>query len=103
MSEYTSEQTQKLMTDLRLVVADAEQLLAATAGQAGEGVSELRSKVQASLAQAKARVSHLQEVGLERAKAAGKATDAYVHDNPWRSIGIAAGIGVLVGVLIGRR
>lgn len=103
MSEYTSEQTQKLMADLKLVVADAEKLLEVTAGQAGEGVTELRSRVQATLAQARARLLQVQETAVERAKVAGKATDAYVHENPWRSIGIAAGLGVLVGVLIGRR
>ncbi|MEX8520174.1 MAG: YqjD family protein [Leptothrix sp. (in: b-proteobacteria)] len=103
MSEYTAAQTQKLMADLRLVVVDAEKLLDATAEQAGEGAAELRSRVRASLAQAKAGLSHLQDAAVERAKAAGQATDVYVHENPWKSIGVAAGIGLLVGVLIGRR
>ena len=46
---------------------------------------------------------HLQETALARAKAAGHVADEYVHDNPWRAIGAAAGIGLLVGLLIGRR
>lgn len=103
MSEYTAAHTQKLMADLRMVVADAEKLLEVTASQAGEGAAELRGKVQANLERAKASLVHLQDVAVERAKAAGQATDAYVHENPWRSIGVAAGIGLVVGVLIGRR
>lgn len=103
MSEYTAEQTEKLMADLRLLVSDAEKLLDATAGQAGEGTADVRSRIQATLAQARSSLGQLQESAMARAKAAGKATDAYVHDNPWKSIGVAAGVGLLVGVLIGRR
>lgn len=103
MNELTATQTDKLMADLRLVVADAEELLRTTAGQAGEGAAELRDKVSATLARARASLADAQESALARARAAGRAADDYVHDNPWRSIGIAAGFGLLVGLLIGRR
>jgi ElaB/YqjD/DUF883 family membrane-anchored ribosome-binding protein len=103
MNEMTSAQKDKLMADLKLVVADAEELLRVTAGAAGEGAAEMRGRVTASLAQAKASLAHAQEVALEKAKAAGRATDEYVHDNPWKSIGVAAGAGLLIGLLIGRR
>ncbi|MBK6862872.1 MAG: DUF883 domain-containing protein [Ideonella sp.] len=103
MSELTAAQTDKLLADLRLVVADAEELLHTTAGQAGEGVAELRAKVQASLASARDGLAQAQEAALAKARAAGRAADDYVHENPWRSIGIAAGFGLVVGLLIGRR
>ncbi len=103
MNDLTTAQTDKLMADLRLVVADAEELLRTTAGQAGEGAAELRAKVQASLARARDSLVQAQDAAITRAKAAGRAADDYVHDNPWRSIGIAAGFGLLVGLLIGRR
>ena len=103
MSNLTAAQTDKLLADLRLVVADAEELLRTTAGQAGEGAAELRAKVQASLASAREGLAQAQEAALERARAAGRAADDYVHENPWRSIGIAAGFGLVVGLLIGRR
>jgi ElaB/YqjD/DUF883 family membrane-anchored ribosome-binding protein len=103
MNDLTTAQTDKLMADLRLVVADAEELLRTTAGQAGEGAAELRNKVQASLARARDGLAEAQEAAITKAKAAGRAADDYVHDNPWRSIGIAAGFGLLVGLLIGRR
>jgi ElaB/YqjD/DUF883 family membrane-anchored ribosome-binding protein len=103
MNDLTTAQTDKLMADLRLVVADAEELLRTTAGQAGEGAAELRAKVQASLARARDSLLQAQDAAISKAKAAGRAADDYVHENPWRSIGIAAGFGLLVGLLIGRR
>lgn len=103
MSDLTAAQKDKLMADLKLVLADAEALLAATAGDAGEGVAELRGRVQATLLRAKTGLLEAQELVVERAKAAAKATDGYVHENPWKSVGIAAGVGLLLGMLIGRR
>lgn len=103
MTEITTAQKDKLMSDLRLVIADAEELLRMTADQAGEGVADLRSRVQARMNQAKADLLHLQEAAIAKAKAAGHATDEFVHENPWKSIGIAAGVGLLLGLLVSRR
>ncbi|MCK9283174.1 MAG: DUF883 family protein [Rhodocyclaceae bacterium] len=94
---------EKLVADFKVVVADAEELLKATAGQAGDKVAELRSKAQANLAVAKASLADAQAAVVEKAKVAGRAADEYVHDNPWRSVGIAAGVGLVIGLLIGRR
>jgi ElaB/YqjD/DUF883 family membrane-anchored ribosome-binding protein len=103
MSDLTAAQKDKLMADLKLVLADAEALLAATAGEAGEGVAELRGRVQATLSQAKSGLIDAQAAVVERAKAAAKATDGYVHESPWKAVGIAAGVGLLLGIVIGRR
>ena len=103
MYDVTSAQTDKLMADLRLVVADAEELLRTTAGQAGEGAAELRDRVRASLARAREGLADVQETAFAKAREAGRAADDYVHDNPWRAIGIAAGFGLVIGLLIGRR
>ena len=103
MSDTTQAQKERLMHDLQMVVSEAEALLRATAGDAGEGVAEMRAKMQTKLNQAKASLLHAQDVVVERAKAAGHAADDYVHDKPWRAIAAAAGVGVIVGLLIGRR
>src|SRR5450756_545837 len=103
MTQLTAVNKDKLMSDLRVVVADAEELLRMTADQAGEGAAELRNRVQARLNQAKVDLVHLQEAAVVRAKEAGHAADEFVHDHPWKSIGIAAGIGLVVGLLISRR
>ncbi len=103
MTELTAVNKDKLMSDLRVVISDAEELLRMTADQAGEGAADIRSRVQARLNQAKADLVHLQEAAVARVKAAGHATDEFVHDNPWKAIGIAGGIGLVIGLLIGRR
>lgn len=93
---------EKLMQDLQLVVSDAEELLRATAGQAGEKVSAARERIQDSLTSAKARLAVAEEAMMEKTREAARATDEYVHDNPWRAVGIAAGVGLVVGMLISR-
>jgi ElaB/YqjD/DUF883 family membrane-anchored ribosome-binding protein len=93
---------EKLMQDLQLVVADAEELLRATADQAGEKVNAARERIQDSLVAAKARMAVTQEAMLEKTRQAARATDDYVHENPWRAVGIAAGVGLVVGMLISR-
>ncbi|MCX8086063.1 MAG: DUF883 family protein [Rhodocyclaceae bacterium] len=100
MSEASKD---KLIADFKLVVADAEELLRATASEASGKASELRAKIEARLADAKARLAEAEAALVDRAKQVGRAADDYVHDNPWRSVGIAAGLGFIVGLLIGRR
>ena len=103
MDEQTLSPRDKLMADLRLVIEDAEELLKLTAGQAGDKVAEMRARIEARLHRAKSELAHLQTLAVEQARHAAKATDEFVHDRPWTSVGIAAGVGVLVGMLIARR
>ena len=93
---------EKLMQDLRVVVADAEELLRATAGQAGEKVSAARERIQENLAVAKERLVAAEEIVVAKTKQAARATDEYVHENPWKAVGIGAGVGLIVGMLISR-
>lgn len=103
MNDTTQLNKDKLVTDFKAVVADAEELLRLTASQAGDRVVELRGRLQDHLASAKDRLADAQAAAVERTRAVARATDDYVHDNPWRAIGFAAGIGFVVGLLIGRR
>lgn len=103
MSEALQLSKEKLMNDLHQGIADAEEMLKLTAAQTGESAVQLRERVRERMNKAKAELVHLQQVTIEKAKAAGHATDVYVHENPWKSIGIAAGLGLVVGLLISRR
>ncbi len=94
---------QKLIDDFKVLVADAEALLKATAGQSGEALAAMRAKVGESLTVAKAKMIEAEEALIVKTKAAASATDEYVHQNPWKAVGVAAGVGLLVGLLIGRR
>lgn len=93
---------EKLIQDFRLVVADTEELLRATAGLAGEKVSSVRGRIQENLEMAKERLSAAEETVVVKAKQAVKVTDEYVHENPWTAVGVGAGVGLLVGMLISR-
>ena len=92
-----------LINDFKVVITDAEALLKATVNTGGEKVAEIRAKAEESLGIAKARMADAQAAVLARTKETAKAADAYVHENPWRSVGLAASIGVVIGLLIGRR
>lgn len=94
---------EKLMADLRLVVSDAEELLRATANQAGEGAAAVRARLQDNLQTVKESLVDAETAVLERTRQAAKVADQYVHENPWQAIGIAAGVGALVGMLVARR
>ena len=94
---------EKLAADLKVVVADAEELLRATASQAGEKVGVARERIQASLASARVKLADTERAVLDKTKIAAKATDEYVHENPWQAVGVAAVVGFLLGALITRR
>jgi ElaB/YqjD/DUF883 family membrane-anchored ribosome-binding protein len=100
IDEVTKEQ---LIADFKAVVADAEALLRATANQGGEELAAVRAKAEESLRIVKARIADEQVALIVKTKEAAKATDAYVHENPWKAVGVAAGIGLLIGLLSGRR
>lgn len=94
---------EQLIADFNEVVADAEALLKATANQGDEKLAMIRAKAEESLRVMKARMAEAQATMLAKTRAAAKATDNYVHENPWRAIGIAAGVGLVIGLLIPRR
>lgn len=103
MSSEAIDSKDKLVQDFRAVVADAEELLKATASQAGEKVAVARERIQDSLHNAKVKLAEAEDVIVQRSKQAARATDDYVHENPWQAVGIAAGFGLVIGLLIGRR
>jgi ElaB/YqjD/DUF883 family membrane-anchored ribosome-binding protein len=103
MPEFTDVSKDKLVADMKVVIADAEELLKATASAAGDRVSAARTRMEDSLRTARIKLAEAQEVVVDKAKAAARATDDYVHANPWRSVGIAAGAGLVIGMLISRR
>jgi len=94
---------EKLMADFRVVIADAEELLRATAQDASEKAVAARARIEANLRDAKAKLADLEVAIKDRARQAADVTDQYVHDNPWKAVGIAGGVGLLIGMLIGRR
>jgi ElaB/YqjD/DUF883 family membrane-anchored ribosome-binding protein len=95
--------TDKLMEDLHAVVRDTENLLKATAGDASERAAKARAHAEESLHRARVRMQEMEQHVAARAREAAQKTNEYVHENPWPSMGVAAGIGFVIGLLIGRR
>ncbi len=93
----------KFAEELRMVVKEAEALLHASASQTGEGADAARARIQQSLHAIKERLVEAEESVVANTKHAAKVTDQYVHDNPWKAIGISACVGAIIGMLIARR
>jgi ElaB/YqjD/DUF883 family membrane-anchored ribosome-binding protein len=90
----------KLVDDLKNLVADAEGLLKATASQAGEKVAEARQKIEQSLIEGKKALADAEKTLRQKSKECAELADDYVRDNPWSAVGIAAGVGLVLGLLI---
>ena len=103
VTDFPSNSKEKLVSDMKVVVSDAEEILRATTGVAGDKIGELRERIAERLRDAKVRIADAEDMLVDRTKAAARATDDYVNDNPWRAGGIAAGVGLLLGIIIGRR
>ena len=76
--------TEQLLAQLRAVAQEAEELLQATADQTGERVEELRERAKDALE-------------------AARGIDEHVRKNPWAAVAIAAGVGLVIGLLLSRK
>jgi len=103
MTTETHNARDRLIDDFKTVVHDAEELLKATSSQAGDKINAVRSRTEESLKKARHGLGELEQNLVDRTKAAAKATDKLIHDNPWQSVGVATAVGVMLGMLISRR
>ncbi len=94
-----NKQTQAISNDMGQLADDARALMAATADVAGEKVSEARKRLAAALERGKEIYGQVREKAVEGAKAADEA----VHEHPYQAIGIAFGVGAILGYLVSRR
>jgi ElaB/YqjD/DUF883 family membrane-anchored ribosome-binding protein len=94
---------ERVLQDFKTLARDSEALLKATAGDLSDKAREARARLGGALERAKATCAELQEQTIASAKAAAKRADAVIRDHPYESVGIAFGIGLLVGVLITRK
>ena len=93
----------KIVDDLKSLISDAEELLKLTADQQGGKLDDLRARINGRVAVAKDRLADAEAAIVDSGKKAVRATDDYVHENPWQSVGIAAGVAFLLGLLVSRR
>jgi ElaB/YqjD/DUF883 family membrane-anchored ribosome-binding protein len=91
--------TDRLVSDLKTVTKDAEELLKTVSGEQGNGSHEMRMRLSSAIESAKATYRRMEE----KAVAGAKATDKVIREHPYESLGIAFGLGLLVGVLVTRK
>ena len=93
----------KLVRDLRTVVGDAEDLLEATAHQTGERIEKVRARATESLQSARQRLTEAGKAATAQARDAAREVNHQVHEHPWIAVGVAAGVGLLFWILLGRK
>ena len=103
MATDTDVAKERLIKDFKAVIHDAEELLKATADQTGDKIDKVRARARENINNARHKLDELEDDVAQRARAAYKATDQLVHDNPWQTAAVAAGVGLLLGLLLGRR
>jgi ElaB/YqjD/DUF883 family membrane-anchored ribosome-binding protein len=94
---------ERLMADVNTVLVDAEELLKQAAQASGEQAADLRRRAQSAITNAKHRLIEAEHKVVDQAKVAARATDSWVHEHPWTAVGIAAGAGLLIGLVLNRR
>ncbi|WP_434655278.1 DUF883 family protein [Chromobacterium violaceum] len=99
----SAKEKEQLLDDVRQVLNSTEELINSTVDDGSQHAKELRKRLADKLGTAKAKLRDAEVAVVGKSKEAAKATDQYVHDNPWKSIGIAAGVGFLLGMLVSRR
>ncbi|MBQ5948374.1 DUF883 domain-containing protein [Massilia sp. ST3] len=94
--------TYATQSDMKALVRDAQSMLSAAANLTGEKADELRHRGMEMLDRALGKASYVQDQALERSKELAHTADVYVKDNPWRTMAVAAGVGILLGVLLSK-
>jgi ElaB/YqjD/DUF883 family membrane-anchored ribosome-binding protein len=107
MNQIPTDTKEKLFHEFNTVVAETEQLIKTAAGAGSEKAGEIRASVEQEFSAAAERLARIRDDAIASCSAAAKTTDAYVQENPWRSVGIVAtlsvAVGLIAGLLISRR
>jgi ElaB/YqjD/DUF883 family membrane-anchored ribosome-binding protein len=99
--QSSGEARERVVNDMRLLISDTEDLLRAVGADSKEKVAALRPRVEAAISQARTQLAEMERAVEERARHAAHQADAYVHENPWRTAGVAAGLGAALGAIMG--
>ena len=101
--EASASSADQLIGEFKSLMADAEALIQATEDHPSETISTIRHKALETISGAKESLSNLEGTLTEKAKVVAEGADDFVHRNPWEAVGVAAGLGLLIGLLIRRR
>ncbi|BDW12288.1 membrane protein [Polynucleobacter sp. SHI8] len=92
-----------MICEFKALISDAEDLIQATEGHLDGALGAIRSKALETLAEVKEKVADYEGILTDKAKAVAEGADNFVHRNPWEAVGVAAGLGLLIGIFMRRR
>lgn len=97
------DQKEQLVKDLRAVMVDAQQLIESGVDSCNQQASEARQRLQSALDEVRHQLGEVQPIARRTIERVQTVSDNYVHEHPWKAIGVAAGVGMMFGLLVGRR
>lgn len=84
-------------------LADVEDLIASSASLTGEELARAKARLNERIAAARESAEAIGEKVTDRVRSTAKSTDSYVHEHPWQAAGVAAALGLLLGLALSRR
>ena len=102
ISKASTAGTDQLIGEFKALMHDAEALIHGTEGHLDGALGTIRSKAAETLADLKEKIEDYEDVITDKAKAVAQDADNFVHRNPWEAVGVAAGLGLLIGIFIRR-
>jgi ElaB/YqjD/DUF883 family membrane-anchored ribosome-binding protein len=102
ITKASTKASKQFIGEFKALMADAEALIEATEGHTDDAIHTIRSKALKTLTDVKESIADFEGALTDKAKAAAKSADHFVHRNPWESVGFAAGLGLIIGLFIRR-
>lgn len=93
----------KLVADFKQVMASAEELLNATADESGDAIAHVRSRAESTLREARRKLAELEHEVADETRRMVANGEQQIKAHPWTAVGVGAGVGLLLGLLIARR
>ncbi|SFW16295.1 YqjD family protein [Nitrosovibrio sp. Nv17] len=104
MGKFTArESKERLIEDFHSVISDTEELMRSVSGESESKAQALREKIERNLTHAKEYLQDFEDSIIDKSRTAARAADEYVHENAWQTVGLAIGVGVLIGLLLRSR
>jgi ElaB/YqjD/DUF883 family membrane-anchored ribosome-binding protein len=102
MARTVRDSKEKLVKDFQSVISDTEELMKFVTNESGGRAQALRDKIGQNLKAAQEYLQDIEETVVDKSRTAARVTDEYVHENAWRTVGLAIAVGILVGFLLNR-
>lgn len=98
---YYDEPRERLISDVKTVLADTEELLKAVGNESREKIASVRPRVEGAIQRAKVALVEMESALETHARQTGRDVDRYAHEHPWKTSGMTAAVGAAVGAIIG--